>query len=271
MIEALLHGKLSREQENMEDLLTSAVFGRLKHLPAGVIASFLGRARTTTGATPLSTVSAAKHVAVSFWPTLRAPGCQSAEPDVVVEAELPEARQCHVVIEAKFRSGKSSFADDEDARSSDTDAPARDQLAREWENVSMLYGPHAWVVYLTADYAMPRKDLEDANAELLRNGKPRGNFCWLSWRALDGLAPATGVFGEVQALLERLQLRTFRSVTVPSRTKVSWRFAVPRWTMSHFESLRFLAWKYDALNVHRWKWDRCTPSLTWSFRNDRHN
>ncbi len=37
MIPALLHGKLSREQENMEDILTSIVFGVLKHLPPELI------------------------------------------------------------------------------------------------------------------------------------------------------------------------------------------------------------------------------------------
>ena len=33
MLSALLHGKLSREQENMEDILTSIVFDVLRYLP----------------------------------------------------------------------------------------------------------------------------------------------------------------------------------------------------------------------------------------------
>ena len=33
MIHALLNGKLSADQENMEDILTSNVFGLLRYLP----------------------------------------------------------------------------------------------------------------------------------------------------------------------------------------------------------------------------------------------
>jgi len=33
MLEAQLHGKLTREQENLEDILTSNVFGSIKYVP----------------------------------------------------------------------------------------------------------------------------------------------------------------------------------------------------------------------------------------------
>lgn len=47
MLVALLHGKLSREQENIEDILTSNVFGVLKYLPPGtVLIPFLSKAST---------------------------------------------------------------------------------------------------------------------------------------------------------------------------------------------------------------------------------
>ena len=45
MIEALLRGKLSREQENMEDVLTSNVFGMLQYVaPELGLFPFLARA-----------------------------------------------------------------------------------------------------------------------------------------------------------------------------------------------------------------------------------
>jgi hypothetical protein len=46
MMPALLHGKLSKEQQNMEDVLTSTVFGLLEYVDSneGVL-PFLSRAR----------------------------------------------------------------------------------------------------------------------------------------------------------------------------------------------------------------------------------
>ena len=45
MIEALLRGKLSREQENMEDVLTSNVFGMLQYVaPESGLFPFLAQA-----------------------------------------------------------------------------------------------------------------------------------------------------------------------------------------------------------------------------------
>ena len=45
MLSALLHGKLSREQENMEDILTSIVFDTLRHLPPGDLPPLTGQNR----------------------------------------------------------------------------------------------------------------------------------------------------------------------------------------------------------------------------------
>lgn len=46
MLQAMLHGKLTRQEEEMEDLLTSNVFGLVKYLPPEmVLIPFLSQAK----------------------------------------------------------------------------------------------------------------------------------------------------------------------------------------------------------------------------------
>lgn len=49
MLEALLHGKLSRNQENMEDILASSVSGLLQLMPATELGRFLAMASDEEG------------------------------------------------------------------------------------------------------------------------------------------------------------------------------------------------------------------------------
>ncbi len=177
MIEALLHGKLSRQQENLEDLLTSAVFGRLKLLPAHVLGAFLARAQTLQGARPLEPLASPRSVEYAFWPQLRAAGCDDTEPDVLLIVHPHAGAARRVLVEAKYRSGKSSRAGGDEEPGADVVSPGerriRDQLAREWEHLSNL-DPEGWVVYLTPSFVMPRSDLVEAQEELRARGRPPG-------------------------------------------------------------------------------------------------
>jgi hypothetical protein len=112
MLRALIHSKLSRDQENMEDILTSNVFGTLRYLStAEVILSFLAKASTLNGDFPLAGLSARSKVDFEFWPWLTAPSCAGCEPDVLLRVDSPAGGKYLVLIEAKYRSGKSSKAD----------------------------------------------------------------------------------------------------------------------------------------------------------------
>src|SRR5262245_43252051 len=130
MIDALCNGKLSREVEGMEDLLTSAVFGRLRYLPPeeGLL-PFLWCAKYLDGTSVLPEGLEVREVKYTFWPWWELPSSSSAEPDLVIELSGGNGDAILVLIEAKFRSFKSSEADLE------IHAP-NDQLAREWENLS---------------------------------------------------------------------------------------------------------------------------------------
>ncbi len=84
MIMALLKGKLSREQVNMEDILTSDVFGLLKYLPPDVaLLPFLRLAETITGKRPLSSVPDGTTAEYEFWPQWKTPSNEGCEPDLM--------------------------------------------------------------------------------------------------------------------------------------------------------------------------------------------
>jgi len=188
MIAALMHGKLSREQENMEDVLTSIVFGMLQYAPAvdGLL-PFLARAQETVAGDerPLAGLGAPRHVAYEFWPWIHEAGCsKGCEPDVVVRLVDDTGAKTVILIEAKYRSGKSSEADDTEE--------VNDQLAREWANVRRVAereGATPWVLYLTAGFAFPRESLDEAQKDLAKSREAAGRFCWLSWRHLPGALP----------------------------------------------------------------------------------
>lgn len=133
MLMALLRGKLSLDQENMEDILTSNVFGVLKYLPPGVaLVPFLGKAATPEPEKeyPLANLSSDVVVKYEFWPWLAEPGRALSEPDVLIRIDDPDGKRIVVLIEAKYLSGKSSEEDG-------TEHP-NDQLAREWDNLQRL-------------------------------------------------------------------------------------------------------------------------------------
>ena len=84
MLEALLHGKLSREQENMEDILTSNVFGLLRYLPpSDGLLQFLGMGRMRDGRQPLANLPEDTTAEYEFWPWIKESG-NGCEPDVLL-------------------------------------------------------------------------------------------------------------------------------------------------------------------------------------------
>jgi len=227
MIKALLHGKLSREQENMEDLLTSAVFGRLRYLePTEALLPFLANAVTLDGGQPLSEIAGGAQVTYTFWPPYAEPGCAPCEPDLVLNVEFP-IRRLLVLIEVKLHSGKSS-EEDEHAEST------TDQLGKEWDNlVSRAVGLNARpvLVYLTADVGIPREDMEASIAAYReKRGGDIPTLCWLSWRTLsDVLEKATErneIENDLLALLNRHDLRWYKLRLPYSFNFGGWRFGV---------------------------------------------
>ncbi|MGD0783714.1 MAG: hypothetical protein ABSA30_12725, partial [Candidatus Aminicenantales bacterium] len=185
MIQALLHHKLTDKQENMEDILTSNVFGLLKYArPECGLFRFLARAQTLDGHFPLADLVARgdtqpARVEYEFWPGWMTENCEPCQPDVVVN--ICSASRLVVCIEAKYWSGKSSLAaedkdDDEDEGDLGDDAGAdfdeggngrrpSDQLAKEWSHLvarATKLDARPVLIYLTADLSCPRDELRDS-------------------------------------------------------------------------------------------------------------
>ena len=229
MLAALIEGKLSRIQENMEDVLTSNVFGIMQYLSAGeALVPFLECAETPDGIRPLAALPSDVKATYAFWPRIEQPGCHRCEPDVMIRLSHSGKRPWLILIEAKFLSGKSS---EEDGSSS---APY-DQLAREWDNLTSL-AEHERVepllLYVTADIGLPRQELaasaKEFSAKRSNCTAARPFSCaWVSWRQLSVIfrgarKPATR---DLCAMANRLALCYFETLTqFDAKPLAAWHF-----------------------------------------------
>lgn len=212
---ALLKGKLSREQENMEDILTSNVFGLLQYLRAedGLL-PFLARAEDHAGDTPLASLASAtipsgRAVEYNFWPPVQEADCFFCEPDVLLTIPTEGARDRLILIEAKYLSGKSSEANDAE------DKPT-DQLAKEWDNLvhrAKEADADPILIYLTADIAYPAADIDASIKEFTEKRHPTGppTILWLTWRRItDVFGPSSDLMlQDLVHLVKRLNLVMF--------------------------------------------------------------
>ena len=109
MLLAQLRNKLTRSEEESEDLLTSNVFGAFKYSGnLGLLCRFLSGARLRCGSgliLPLGDASACEY---RFWPWFQGGDGAGCEPDLVLRFDHRDGSQSLIAIEAKYRSGKSS-------------------------------------------------------------------------------------------------------------------------------------------------------------------
>lgn len=228
MIDALLKGKLSLQQENMEDILTSSVFGLIKYLPPEQgLYPFLKKTRRFLDNTPFfSDLPTGADISYDFWPTYSIDGCEPCEPDLVITIDPgPPGQKILILIEAKFHSGKSSFAN------YDRPAPT-DQLAREWDNLLAdcgNIGARPYFIYLTAGSFLPRDDIAESRDEFVAK-RPGKNFeCgWLSWHELSEIFSEEGneIPGDVARLARRFGFARFRQISpISPRINTEWTFS----------------------------------------------
>ena len=226
MIPAFLRGKLSREQENLEDLLTSCVFGVLRYLPVNEgLLPYLQLAKYPDGRMLLEHIDSVYEAKYDFWPWLTVRDGQGAEPDLLIHIKAEQ--KYTLLVEAKFKSGKSTLASEEEP------VPV-DQLAREWDNLLQLCAESRSIpmmLYLTADTSIPRQDLDESAREFAAKRPDlayKHPFCcaWLSWRDLPEAFGKTrgAIQSDLVALMERLGLVFFRGISRIAPCPISWRF-----------------------------------------------
>ncbi len=241
MLQALLHGKLSSEQENMEDVLTSNVFGLLRYVPASDgLFPLLARAEAVNGSRPLACLQddegglAVGAADFDFWPFYDEPDCKPCEPDVVIHVRNPHGRGLLILIEAKHLSGKSSEA-------TEGDKHPNDQLAREWDNlVRVAEGKHAdpFLIYLTASFGVPVSEIDASVAEYRSKRKDDVRppaILALSWRHIPETFRRSEnvILRDLCEMAERFGFRYFHGFHVSAQLeRWSWRFNPfpARWT-----------------------------------------
>ena len=185
---AELHGKLDPDPatavDRSEDLLTSAVFGAVRHLLRHALVAVCEAAGVVVDA------SAASKARVELWPRIpmpRRPGVW-IEPDVIVVI----GRQ-PLVFEAKLHSPFGMYPDP-----GDPDAPSLHQMAvqyaalRAWAAGERLLPPV--IVAVTAPPHRPVGDLSRAAADVVRlcPDAPDGVLRWLPWSRIAAVLEALG-------------------------------------------------------------------------------
>lgn len=240
MFVAQLHHKLTRSEEDMEDLLTSNALGIWSYLPVETIEIGLLRFLRTaqrldgamfTGPEKLSSID------MKFWHWIQEGDAKGAEPDVLIEMTSSDSRKWLVLVEVKYLSPKSSFADKSDAR-------PNDQLAREMHNLRRIAQKRRLdeyaVIYVTAHTSMPEADIEEAVEELnTKTGyDASGTFYWTTWRRLPDILRETmplcessyrSLLGDLQTIILHMGLCFFPGMDIKAWTlgSPSWSFSLP--------------------------------------------
>jgi hypothetical protein len=230
MLQAFLKGKLSREQENLEDLLTSSVFGLLAYLPpeSGLL-PLLRLAMYEDGtAVPLLQASGVTVTSMEFWPTYQTDGVGPTEPDVIVHVVDMIGRKHSMLIEVKLWSGKSSGPGD-DAHE------IRDQLAREWcvlIDRCKSEGSQPHLIYVTADPRYPALEIDQSIKEFTSKRVALSSEFPLRCARVSWTAVVTAfrnspelALRDVSRLCERLDLVPFGGIPALSPTPLFWRFS----------------------------------------------
>lgn len=257
MLTALLKGKLSSEQENMEDLLTSSVFGVFQYCETSdALFQFLQKSEPVWGEIPIENNTDGLQVNFEdydFWPQWSGlKGVDNCEPDLVIKIHNDAGWDLLVAIEAKFHSGKSSFPSE--------DGNISDQLAKQWVHLCRKAKEEScvpWLIYLTADTATPDSAILESEKELL--DKPgfsdearQLRVSWLSWRELVGLFERSNKqqLLELSSLAKRLGLAYYKG-------------------MGQFDALPVFHYKFRAdSKMFEWEFNRQLNS-NWEFCNDQ--
>jgi hypothetical protein len=249
MIEALLHGKLSREQESMEDLLTSNVFGMLQYVPPELgVLPLLAEAVTVSGDHPLASLRSTSNrtktkATYEFWP--RWAGC---EPDVVLQLLGNDGSHFLIAVEAKYLSGKSSQADFAEI------LPC-DQLACEWIHLvkrANELGARPYLIYLTSHICCPEMEIRSSIEEHLVKSvstTAEPSICWLSWRQLSRLFGNNfnPILSSIARMAEKMGLTFFYGMTKIASVHLDWNFLIKK------------TWNFRIAPI----------SVSWRFKNGR--
>lgn len=276
MFAAQIARKLTRREEEMEDLLTSNVFGLWRYLAPQVgLIQFLATSQRPDGGR-LGVPDDARIEDMTFWPWLHEEGAKGAEPDVLIKLLSSDQKTRLFLIEAKYLSEKSSLATE--------DGLPNDQLAREMDNLRKIARKERIsdfaVIYITAHTVMPIWDIEESVSELAsKTGDGSADrFYWTTWRRLATILievlkscgePALAMLRDLHSILCQLGLVFFENVQYQPWTlgTTPWEFkrVKPSFIWQEIESIHYrfqvqdvrFVWALDFDNTQiQWRWSK---------------
>jgi hypothetical protein len=269
MLQAQLRGKLTREEEDMEDLLTSNVFGSISYMaPEEGLLPLLSNSQDRDGNSPVINLNNVSKIEYLFWPWIEEKGCKGCEPDVFIKILFTTGKKIMIFVEAKYFSKKSSEASDHE------EAPF-DQLAREWDNLQELSRrerAEPIFIYITADLSYPIDSLADSQRDYLKHRTKEMRMFWISWRKLPRIFSnrkqdnmKRDILSDLVDVLNRQGLTFFEGITLPVLTDSEWLFkASINWRWSSYREVYF-SWKYRNSKNYNWKYQ--IESFDWRFKS----
>lgn len=242
MLRALFERKVGASLRKSEDVLTATVFGLLSWIaPEAALGKWLTTAKPFVANATNTLTLAGAATPFTFWPTLEVGDGSSAEPDVLIETRV--SGRSVIFVEAKLWSGPSGWPTTTGANERITG-----QLGRQWSALTKGWSVgdssesnapmEAAIVYVTADWTMPRTALEAMVDEVemkLGDDRLRRSLYWLSWRSLpavlDAVAMQPGheqtqraIAREVAEYLREIDLDCYSGVSAPQWSPMQWNY-----------------------------------------------
>lgn len=249
LLQALLKGKLTHEEENMEDLLTSNVFGSIKYVPIqDALLPLLKCCQNDRGEFLLAESASIREVHYQFWPRINEVKNRGCEPDVLITIHINSVQKMIILVEAKYHSGKSSEAIEENENIKKT-LNLKDQLAIEWDNLIHLANREKAIpvlLYVTADIGFPKKSIEASYKEYKKYRYQEMNVYWISWRKLPNLfiGSEKTILIDLVKVLKKLGLVSFEQIKCSKPPQIIWTFnKINEWDWSKYKSPT-ITWKY---------------------------
>ena len=232
-------------------MLTSNVFGSIKYLP---FEDGLGLLFSNSTDNEKRTLAYLLHpildIEYQFWPWIQEQDCEGCEPDVFIIITPKNKQKTVMFIEAKYLSDKSSEADEGEA--------PKDQLAREWDNLTSIAERERAtpiLLFVTADMGYPKETIEESNQEYKKKRKKEMTVFWISWRRLPTLFSATDhpILKDLVKVLQLQGLTFFEGIKKVEPIDIRWTFkAKVDWSWSFYANLP-ISWGYGNKN-YNWNW-----------------
>jgi hypothetical protein len=264
MLQAQLRGKLTRSEENMEDLLVSDVFGSIKYLmPQEGLIPIIISSEDANGKAPNFRFDAISDAKYEFWPWLEEPSCNGCEPDVLITLHLNEHEKIILLIEAKYLSDKSSEEDGGTA--------PQDQLAREYDNLekkAKRENATSIFMYITARMSYPKDSVIASVSEYTKKRNAEMHVFWISWRKITRLFPNAkkgSILSDVTQILEKQGLVFFEGISKTEPIRIEWSYeSTINWDWSFVKNFP-INWKFEKTGIINWQQTQI-EEINWRFK-----